>query len=267
MIRVAAAGDIHLGAGSSGSYRSRLGRLGEQADVFVLAGDLTNRGTAEEADAVARELAGLPVPTFAVLGNHDFESGCPALLTSRLEAAGVCVLEGTAATYDLGGCRLGIAGVKGFGGGFPGRCGSEFGEPEMKAFIRHTRETADKLAGALESLGDADLRIAVTHYAPVEATLAGERCEIYPFLGSYLLAEAIDGGGAALALHGHAHGGSPAGVTPGGTPVRNVALPVIRRSYRVFCLEEATVGEAPSSGDLLGGEASSDVRVVQAPFT
>jgi len=31
--------------------------------------------------------------------------------------------------------------------------------------------------------------------------------------------------------------GSPRGVTPGGTQVRNVALPVIRRSYQAFCLD------------------------------
>src|ERR671923_222530 len=48
------------------------------------------------------------------------------------------------------------------------------------------------------------------------------RCEIYPFLGSYLLAEAIDVAGADLVIHGHAHGGKEHGVTPGGVPVRNV---------------------------------------------
>jgi len=60
--------------------------------------------------------------------------------------------------------------------------------------------------------------------------------EIYPFLGSYLLGEAIDGAGADLILHGHAHRGMERGVTLGGIPVRNVARPVIQRAYNVYCL-------------------------------
>jgi Icc-related predicted phosphoesterase len=66
--------------------------------------------------------------------------------------------------------------------------------------------------------------------------LQGERLEIYPFLGSYLLAEAVDHGGADLVIHGHAHNGSEKGVTPGGIPVRNVAQPLIRRAYTVYCI-------------------------------
>jgi Icc-related predicted phosphoesterase len=129
--------------------------------------------------------------------------------------------------------RLGIAGTKGFGGGFLGAMASEFGEPEMKAFVRHTKSLAHELSGALRSL-DTDVRIAVTHYSPVEGTLEGERREIYPFLGSYLLAEAVDGCGVALMVHGHAHGGRERGVTPGGTPVRNVAQPVLGAAYKVY---------------------------------
>ena len=64
----------------------------------------------------------------------------------------------------------------------------------------------------------------------------GERLEIYPFLGSYLLAEAVDSVGADLVLHGHAHGGSEKGTTAGGVPVRNVAQPVIGHAYNLYCL-------------------------------
>lgn len=243
MIRIAAVGDIHLGAESAGTFRPRLEHLAEHADLFLLAGDLTRRGTEEEARTVAAELADLPVPAFAVLGNHDYESDAQISMATRLGDAGVRVLEGDAETCRVGGCTVGIAGAKGFGGGFPGRCGSAFGEPEMKAFMRHSEDTARRLATALRAVSRADLTIALMHYSPVEATLEGEHCEIYPFMGCYLLAEAVDAAGADLVIHGHAHGGSPRGVTPGGTPVRNVALPVIRRSYQVFCLDEHRVDE------------------------
>jgi Icc-related predicted phosphoesterase len=128
-----------------------------------------------------------------------------------------------------------VAGTKGFGGGFAGASASPFGEEEMKAFVGHTEEVAAGLEGALGAL-DADLRVALLHYSPVESTLAGERLEIYPFLGSYLLAEAIDRAGADLVLHGHAHRGTERGVTPGGISVRNVAETVIGHAYKVYGL-------------------------------
>jgi len=170
-----------------------------------------------------------------VLGNHDHQSDQAPQVTRVLTDAGITVLEGEGTVLDCAGRRLGVAGVKGFGGGFVGACGSDFGEPEMKAYMRHSKRVALSLESVLTSL-DADVKVALMHYSPIDETLLGERLEIYPFLGSYFLAEAVDRGGADLALHGHAHGGSEKGVTPGGVPVRNVAIPVIRSAYRVYCL-------------------------------
>jgi Icc-related predicted phosphoesterase len=144
---------------------------------------------------------------------------------------------------DIGGARLGVAGTKGFGGGFVGACASDFGEPEMKAFIRTTQALAARLERELLALR-ADVRVAVLHYSPIPETLQGERLEIYPFLGSYLLAEAIDRAGADLVVHGHAHAGSERGVTPGGIRVRNVALPLVRQPYKVFEFQGRDATEA-----------------------
>jgi Icc-related predicted phosphoesterase len=108
----------------------------------------------------------------------------------------------------------------------------------MKAFIRHTATLSGRLQRALASLDDVDLRVALLHYSPIPATLRGEHLQIYPFLGSYLLGEAVDAAGADLVVHGHAHAGSEKGTTPGGVSVRNVAQPVIRSAYRVYCLNE-----------------------------
>lgn len=235
MIRVAAVGDVHYGTDSGGTLRTHLEDISDHADVLLLAGDLTRHGAANEAAVLASDLADVDVPVVTVLGNHDFHRDEDARIRGLLEAADVQVLEGETAVVDAHGERLGIAGIKGFGGGFAGACGSDFGEPEMKAFIRHTKQTAASLSTALGSL-NADHRVVLLHYSPVEATLRGERLEIYPFLGSFLLAEAIDGLGADLVLHGHAHNGSEKGVTPGGIHVRNVAQPVIRHPYNLYCL-------------------------------
>jgi Icc-related predicted phosphoesterase len=236
MIRVAAVGDVHLGPDVRRTIRPHLEQIGDCADVLLLAGDLTQHGTAEEAEVVVTEFRDLAVPVVAVLGNHDYQCDSSEEITAMLQDAGITVLEGSGVVLSLPGGRLGVAGTKGFGGGFPGRCGSEFGEPEMKAFVRHSRRLADGLGEALRGL-DADFRVSLTHYSPVADTLAGEPLEIYPFLGSYFLAEAADGAAADLAVHGHAHAGQERGITCGGVPVRNVALPVIRRAYALYTLD------------------------------
>jgi Icc-related predicted phosphoesterase len=162
-----------------------------------------------------------------------------------MREAGVHVLEGEAEVIEVNGSRIGIAGSKGFGGGFAGASGSDFGEREMKIFIQATKVSSERLEKALTGL-NADVRVALLHYSPVKETLVGEPPEIYPFLGSYLLAEAIDRAGADLVLHGHAHRGVEKGSTPGGIHVRNVAVPVINRTYNVYVLgEDGKPGQSP----------------------
>jgi Icc-related predicted phosphoesterase len=234
VIRVAAVGDLHVGTDACARWRDALKPVSDEADLLLVAGDLTRIGTPEEGRAVATALELVSIPIVAVLGNHDYHGECADEISRTLETRGVQVLEGTTACLDIGRTRVGIAGSKGFGGGFANACGSDFGEPEMKSFIRHTSALAGQLRRALESL-DVDLRVALLHYSPIPGTLQGEHLQIYPFLGSYLLGEAVDAAGADLVVHGHAHSGSEKGATPGGIVVRNVAQPVIRSAYRVYC--------------------------------
>lgn len=237
MIRVAATADVHFGRDSAGTLRPHLEHLPERADLFLIAGDLTRCGEPEEAMVLANELADVEVPTVAVLGNHDYHTDHAEMIRDIMCARGVQVLEGENHEIEVDGRRVAVAGTKGFGGGFVGACGSDFGEPEMKAFINHTKEISARLESLLAG-SRADVRIALLHYSPIEETLRGERLEIYPFLGSYLLAEAIDRSGADLVLHGHAHNGTEIGVTPGGVPVRNVAQSVIRYAYGVYAVDD-----------------------------
>ena len=234
-VRVAAAGDIHVGCDTQGRIASALAGIETCADVLLLAGDLTQVGSDDEARCVVAELAAVPIPIFAVLGNHDHHAGESDRVAQLLHDAGITVLDGTATTIDLNGLELGIAGIKGFGGGFLGRSASDFGEPEMRAFARHGAETASRLERCLDGLVG-DVRIVLLHYSPVPDTLVGEPLEIFPFLGSYLLAEAIDRTMPDLVIHGHAHRGTERGLTPGGVRVRNVALPVLGAPFRVYDL-------------------------------
>lgn len=245
MIRIAAIGDVHFTEDSNGKLRDYWSRLHQSADVFLIAGDLTPHGEADQARALAEELEVVEVPIVAVLGNHDYHTDQQERVRDYLERRNIIVLEGESITLTINGETLGIAGTKGFGGGFPGACGSAFGEPEMKSFVHHTERLSKRLEKNLSRL-DTNYRVALLHYAPVKDTVMGERLEIFPFLGSYLLAEAVDNAGADLVLHGHAHHGQEKGITPRGIAVRNVALPVLRHPYAVYNLEPQ-------------GERSSDV--------
>lgn len=237
MIRVAAVGDVHFGLDSAGRLLKHVDDIAERADVLLLAGDLTQAGTVEEAQVLANDLARAPFPIVAVLGNHDYHKEQEAGITQTLERAGIKVLEGNSLRINIRGEELGVAGVKGFGGGFPGACGSEFGEFEMKQFMRLTKANAATLRQHLLAM-DCPYKVALMHYSPIEDTLAGERREIFPFLGSYLLAEAVDGTDTDVIFHGHAHRGVEKGVTFGGVPVRNVAQPVIRHVCHIYTLQK-----------------------------
>jgi Icc-related predicted phosphoesterase len=235
VIRIAAVGDIHISEEARGSLRPHVMALKDHVDALLLAGDLTYVGRLQEAEVLAGELEGAPVPVIAVLGNHDHHRGEADAIRETLERVGVTMLEGESTTLEVRGRTLGVAGVKGFCGGFKGSHGHKFGESEMKAFIQAADDAALALETHLRALRT-DRRVALLHYAPVRDTVEGERPEIFPYLGAYQLADAIDRAGADLALHGHAHYGSVEGVTPGGIPVRNVAMPVIRRPYAIYTL-------------------------------
>jgi uncharacterized protein len=232
-VRIAGIGDLHVAETSAGAWRELFAEISERADVLALCGDLTNLGSAREAEILADELAACTIPAVGVLGNHDFECGQPDQVTRILHEAGVSFLEGQA--VEVAG--IGFAGAKGFAGGFGARMLSPFGEPVIKQFVAEGVEEAMRLETALRALGTAR-SVVVLHYAPVAATVEGEPKEIFPFLGSSRLAETIDRFGVNAILHGHAHLGTYAAATEKGIPVYNCARSVVKPSGRPYALIE-----------------------------
>jgi hypothetical protein len=125
---------------------------------------------------------------------------------------------------------IGIAGVKGFGGGFGQRALGPWGETIIKQFVREAVDEALKLEAALARLRTSQL-VALLHYSPIQRTVEGEPLEIYPFLGSSRLEEPIGRYPVSIVIHGHAHRGFPEGQTKMGVPVYNVALPLLTRTF------------------------------------
>jgi Icc-related predicted phosphoesterase len=237
-LRIAAVGDLHCRLDKEGHFRRLVDAVNEQqCDALVLCGDLTDHGHIDEAKLLAESLSRVRAPKVGVLGNHDHEAGKGDEICQILGEAGIRILDGD--HFELKGHMVGFAGAKGFCGGFDRATLQGFGESCIKHFVQETVQEALKLETALLRV-DAPIKIAVTHYSPVRATVVGENPEIFPFLGSSRLAEPLDAYQATMAFHGHAHHGTIEGRTLGGVPVYNVAMPLLRKAdpdRRVFMVE------------------------------
>lgn len=242
-IKVAAAGDIHAGSGERDRVREAFERVAEQADVVLLAGDLTQHGQVDEVCVVADACRGLEIPVVAVLGNHDWQSDRPGDLVRALAEAGVVVLERTHTILPVKGVSVGVAGVKGFVGGF-GNQWANFGEPLFREAYAETTRDVEGLERSLAAIEPCAVRIALLHYAPVETTLVGEPERLWLVLGAERLAGPIRQHRPDLVVHGHAHHGSFEGNVDG-VPVYNVAVHVMGREFWVFELDAEQRAPSP----------------------
>jgi len=226
VVRAAALGDLHCTKTSHGVFQELFSRISETADVLLVAGDLTDHGRPEEARVVARELSSVRVPTVAVLGNHDFESGQQDEVRQIVTDAGITVLDGEACEVH----GIGVAGVKGFAGGFGQHALGSWGEPMIKQFVHEAVNEALKLETALARLRTPQI-IALLHYSPIQQTAEGEPLEIYPFIGSSRLEDPLSRYPVTAVFHGHAHRGQPEGATRNTCPVYNVSMPLLTRVF------------------------------------
>jgi Icc-related predicted phosphoesterase len=237
-LRIAAAGDIHVGEANADSVAAALRDIDGAVDMILLAGDLTTLGEPPQAELLARAASPLETPVFAVLGNHDWHAGCRDQLVRILQEGGIRLLDPGHATCCVHEVEVGVVGVKGFVGGFPGSHLPDFGEPTLRAVYAETGEEVRALDEGLRAVAACPFRIVLMHYAPTGATLRGEPEPIWAFLGSDRLAAPIVEHQPDLVLHGHAHSGTFEGRL-GGVPVFNVSVPVIGRDFWVFELSGA----------------------------
>src|SRR5215218_7539150 len=147
-IRIAATSDIHLGrAGDRERWAEAFAGLRDRVDLVLLAGDLTTHGEPEQAAMVAEAVRGLEgIPILAVLGNHDWHADRRDEIVAALEAdGGIDVLERDHRVLELCGAEVGVAGCKGFSGGFDGAHIPDFGEPLMREVYAESMREAEAL--------------------------------------------------------------------------------------------------------------------------
>jgi uncharacterized protein len=232
-MRVAAMGDLHVREDNGVSYRDLFGEISREAEVLVLAGDLTDLGKPKEAELLAQDLKACSIPVVGVLGNHDYECGAAEEVAHILRDAGMKVLDGQSVEID----GVGFVGVKGFAGGFGRRMLGSFGEPAIKQFVGEAMNETLRLENAMRQVR-AKRSLVILHYAPIPDTIESEPLEIYPFLGSSRLAETIDRFQVSAIVHGHAHRGRYEGRTPGGQRVYNVAQHIEKPTGKPYAILE-----------------------------
>ena len=220
----------------------------EDVDLVLLAGDLTATGELDEGKALATACRAAPAPVVAVLGNHDWHHGHAGAIADALRAAGVHVLDRSAAIFQADGTSIGVAGAKGFVGGFRESRLPDFGEPLLREVYAETGAEVDALTRGLEEISGCEHRIVLLHYAPTASTLVGEREPIWTFLGSERLAGPIIRHDPDLVLHGHAHAGRFEGRI-GAVPVFNVSWPVLCGGFAVWGLDHPEAPEVVPAPD------------------
>lgn len=235
-IRVAAVADVHCRADGPTPAVEALARVDEDADLLLLAGDLTTYGEPEEARPLADVCKGLDLPVIAVLGNHDWHVDRADEVRAVLADGGITVLERSWTVERIGDVDVGIVGTKGFIGGFPGSHLPDFGEPLLRRVYREASAEVEALDEGLRAIAPCPLRLVILHYSPTTETLEGERPEIWSFLGTDRLAAPLIEHDPDLVVHGHAHCGTFAGQV-GEVGVFNVSVPVIGRDWWLFELD------------------------------
>jgi Icc-related predicted phosphoesterase len=237
-IQIAAAGDIHCSDANREEIATAFHAIDGAVDLVLLAGDLTAHGEPDEAEVLAQAYRGMHTPVAAVLGNHDLHAAKAEELVAVLEGAGIQVLDRGHTTLTVDKCAIGVAGTKGFVGGFRGRGLPDFGEPSLREIYAETTAEVEALSAGLREIALCPFRIALMHYAPTPETLHGEPPEIWAFLGSDRLAAPLLEHRPDLVLHGHAHAGRFE-TSLEGVPVYNVSVPVMRQDFWVFELHSA----------------------------
>src|SRR3954463_13046397 len=93
-MRIAAVGDLQCRADTRRNIAVALRGVDQEAEVLLLAGDLTDHGTAEEANWLAEERGQVKMEKGPVRATHDYESGQDAAVRKILCDSGVHVLDG-----------------------------------------------------------------------------------------------------------------------------------------------------------------------------
>jgi len=216
-LKIAASADIH-----SPKYldllRESLHRM-EQPDLFMLAGDLVLKNNFNEISKVVSSIREVYEGRIvACLGNEEYDQDRSKYLGHRA----ITWLDDSSLTMELKDEKLTVIGSRG-----------SLDRPtywqrtHVKGIWRLYAERVKAMDSLLAGAKNENV-VVVTHYAPTEGTMVGERKSSWPEMGSKKFEDVIRMRQPSLWLHGHIHKGTVSSIYVGKTLVVNASLPARR---------------------------------------
>jgi len=218
---IAATGDVHSPQYFEGFVRSVDG-LKVKPDLFLMVGDMVNRGDLKEYDKIYNTLFGkVSCPILSCFGNNEFQEIREEI---RKKYSDIKFLDDQSAILTVGEKVVGIVGTTG---------SLDTPTPWQKANVPNIEKIYQQRVSFVDShlqrmVLDIPLTIVLMHYAPTFKTLEGENPRFYTSQGSQMYENVLVQRKPSLVIHGHSHRGTKQAWVDS-VPVFNVSLPLNRQ--------------------------------------
>ncbi|MHA1577401.1 MAG: metallophosphoesterase family protein [Candidatus Thorarchaeota archaeon] len=196
----------------------------DSPDLFLMAGDMVNRGEAEaypELVDVIQDQFGTNFPIVACFGNEEYAEVRPKILA--LVKNRITILDEKFIVLEIDGIKIGIVGTQG-----SLDKPTSWQRSNLPGIKEEFARRAVRANSLLQKLSDiSDRRILLMHHAPCTETCEGEDIRSFGWLGSRKFYAVLTSEQPDLVIHGHVHNSITHEAKVGATLVRNVALPAV----------------------------------------
>ena len=221
-MRILAISDVHYPRFAE-EFRTAI-KHHERPDLFLLAGDMVNRGDADgytEILNIIEDQFGTDSVIIGCFGNEEYSeirNRICKIIGNRME-----FLDEKSLVLPVDGLKIGIVGTQG-----------SLDKPTswQKANIPGIRDEFGRRANRASTLlkkmvGTVDRCILLMHHSPCTETCAGEDIRSFAWLGSRKFYTVVKIEQPDLVIHGHVHNSIVHEAKVGATLIRNVALPAV----------------------------------------
>lgn len=214
---IAATSDVHAPRFYEEFVRA-VDRIDIKPDLFVLAGDMIDRGQTDWYHKIYNAFLGrFKCPIVACFGNNETIPDMRNEIKSKFHEIKFLDEEATQFKFDYN-----VVSVVGSIGSLDVPTSwQRINIPDIEKIYKEKIENVDRLLHRMVS----NINIVVTHYSPTYKTLVGENSRVYGSLGSHMFENVLIQRKPTVAIHGHSHRGTKSAWVDH-VPVFNVSLPL-----------------------------------------
>ncbi|MBY8996577.1 MAG: metallophosphoesterase [Candidatus Thorarchaeota archaeon] len=196
----------------------------ERPDAFLFAGDMINRGNAEEYKNVLdtiEKILGTSFPVIGCFGNEEYSEVRKDIVS--IVGDRMILLDEKSYVLESNGLTVGIVGTQ--GSLDKATSWQRRNIPSVKGVFERR---AKRAASLLKKMKDkVDHRILLMHYSPCLETCEGEETKAFSWMGSRKFYSVVVEHQPDLVIHGHVHNSTRHEVTIGASFIRNVSFPAV----------------------------------------